>query len=127
MNRLLTLRVSARMSCERVRARAFSKKQDIELRIAEFETRRAALDLALANPLAPISLRVEHDAVPTVRRATATVSGVDVAHAIHVASVPSCWSVDSDRVSCYPSSVEEAECTKQRMPTSHREHLRRQV
>ena len=43
VKRLLSLRVSARMSCERVRERALAKKQDIERRIAELEAIRDAL------------------------------------------------------------------------------------
>jgi DNA-binding transcriptional MerR regulator len=40
---LLTLRVSARMSCERVRERALTKLADIDRRIAELEAMRGAL------------------------------------------------------------------------------------
>ena len=40
---LLTLRVSARMPCERVRERALAKLSDIERRIAELEAMRDAL------------------------------------------------------------------------------------
>jgi MerR family copper efflux transcriptional regulator len=40
---LLTLRVTARMSCERVRERALGKMQDIERRIGELEAMRDAL------------------------------------------------------------------------------------
>lgn len=40
---LLSLRVSTRMSCERVRERALAKKEDIERRIAELEAMRDAL------------------------------------------------------------------------------------
>jgi DNA-binding transcriptional MerR regulator len=40
---LLSLRVSARMSCERVRERALTKMQDIERRIVELEAMRDAL------------------------------------------------------------------------------------
>jgi DNA-binding transcriptional MerR regulator len=40
---LLTLRVSARTPCERVRERALSKVADIERRIAELEAMRGAL------------------------------------------------------------------------------------
>jgi len=40
---LLTLRVSARMPCERVRERALSKLADIDQRIAELEAMRGAL------------------------------------------------------------------------------------
>lgn len=40
---LLTLRVSARMSCERVRERALSKLADIDRRIAELQAIRGAL------------------------------------------------------------------------------------
>jgi len=40
---LLTLRVSARMPCERVRERALSKLADIDQRIAELEAMRDAL------------------------------------------------------------------------------------
>lgn len=40
---LLTLRVSARMSCERVRERALTKLTDIDRRIAELQEMRDAL------------------------------------------------------------------------------------
>lgn len=45
---LLMLRVSARMSCERVRERALTKLADIDHRIAELEAMRGALT-RLAN------------------------------------------------------------------------------
>lgn len=40
---LLSLRVSARMSCDRVRERALAKMRDMERRIAELEAMRGAL------------------------------------------------------------------------------------
>lgn len=49
---LLTLRVSARVPCERVRDRALAKLADIDRRIAELETMRVAL-ARLANRCAP--------------------------------------------------------------------------
>lgn len=45
---LLTLRVSARMSCDRVRERALAKLADIDRRITELEAMRGALS-RLAN------------------------------------------------------------------------------
>ena len=48
---LLTLRVSARMPCDRVRERALAKMEDIERRIAELGAMRAAL-ARLANTCA---------------------------------------------------------------------------